>query len=101
MQQSILQGPALDEIIDPGHALVRLAREIDWNFLDRRFGPVCRSGPDQPPLASRLVAGPLILKYMHDLSDEVLCARWIENPYYNTSAARRASSRRCRSSSPL
>jgi IS5 family transposase len=28
------------------------------------------------------VAGLLILKHMHDLSDEVLCARWIENPYY-------------------
>jgi IS5 family transposase len=28
------------------------------------------------------VAGLLILKHMHDLSDEVLCARWVENPYY-------------------
>jgi hypothetical protein len=30
------------------------------------------------------------LKHMHNLSDEVLCARWIENPYYRvprTSAA--------------
>jgi hypothetical protein len=24
----------------------------------------------------------LILKHLHSLSDEVLCARWIENPYY-------------------
>jgi IS5 family transposase len=24
----------------------------------------------------------LILKHMHDLADEVLCARWVENPYY-------------------
>src|SRR2546423_10962543 len=23
-----------------------------------------------------------MLKHMHDLSDEVLCARWLENPYY-------------------
>jgi len=22
------------------------------------------------------------LKHMHNLSDEVLCARWVENPYY-------------------
>jgi hypothetical protein len=28
------------------------------------------------------VAGLFILKHMHDLSDEVLCARWLENPYY-------------------
>ncbi len=74
--------PALDEIINLGHPLVRLAEEIDWDFLDRRFASVCASGPGQPPLPSRLVAGLLILKHMHDLSDEVLCARWIENPYY-------------------
>jgi IS5 family transposase len=29
-----------------------------------------------------LVAGLFILKHMHNLSDEVLCARWLENPYY-------------------
>ena len=74
--------PSLDEIIDLGHPLVRLAREIDWGFLDGRFSSVCRPGPGQPPLATRLVAGLLILKHMHDLSDEVLCARWVENPYY-------------------
>ena len=74
--------PALEEIIDLGHPLVRLAREIDWDFLDGRFSAVCRSGPGQPPLPSRLVAGLLILKHMHDLSDEALCARWLENPYY-------------------
>jgi transposase, IS5 family len=28
------------------------------------------------------MAGLAILKPMHDLSDEVLCERWIENPYY-------------------
>jgi hypothetical protein len=33
-------------------------------------------------LATRLVAGLFILKHMHNLSDEVLCARWLENPYY-------------------
>jgi len=28
------------------------------------------------------MAGLSILKHMHDLSDEDLCARWVENPYY-------------------
>jgi len=74
--------PALEEIIDMGHALVRLAEEIDWNFLDRRFSAVCQAGPGQPPLPTRLVAGLMILKHTHNLSDEVLCARWLENPYY-------------------
>jgi len=81
-RQKDLLRPALEEIIDLDHALVRLAREIDWGFLDRRFASVCAPGPGQPGLPTRLVAGLFILKHMHNLSDEVLCARWLENPYY-------------------
>jgi len=80
-QKDLLQ-PALDRIIDMGHPLVRLAERIDWEFLDGRFGSVCQPGPGQPGLPTRLVAGLFILKHMHNLSDEVLCARWIENPYF-------------------
>ena len=81
-RQKDLLRPALEEIIDLRHPLVRLAREIDWGFLDGRFAGVCAAGAGQPPLPTRLVAGLFILKHMHDLSDEVLCARWLENPYY-------------------
>jgi IS5 family transposase len=28
------------------------------------------------------MAGLAILKHTYDLSDEVLCERWLENPYY-------------------
>ena len=81
-RQKDLYQPALDQIINMGHPLVKLAGEIDWSFLDRRFDAVCRPGRGQPPLPTRLVAGLLILKHMHNLSDEALCARWVENPYY-------------------
>src|SRR5437764_3766005 len=64
----------------PRSSAVRLAREIDWTFLDSRFASVCTPGAGQPGLPTRLVAGLFILKHMHDLSDEVLCARWLENP---------------------
>jgi hypothetical protein len=30
----------------------------------------------------RLVADLFILKHMHSLSDEALCATWVENPLY-------------------
>ena len=80
-QRDLLQ-PALDQIIDMDHPLVRLRREIDWGFLDGRFSAVCQAGPGHPPLPSQLVAGLLILKHMHNLSDEALCARWLENPYF-------------------
>ena len=43
---------------------------------------MCRVGPGQPPLPTRLVAGIFILKHMHNLSDEALCERWVENPYF-------------------
>jgi transposase, IS5 family len=81
-RQKDLLRPALEAIIDLGHPLVRLARAIDWGFLDARFAGVCAAGAGQPGLPTRLVAGLLILKHMHDLSDEALCARWLENPYY-------------------
>src|SRR5262247_4944725 len=81
-RQDDLFQPPLEQFINPRHPLVRLAREIDWDFLGRRFGSVCSVGPGQPPLSTRLVAALFILKHMHNLSDEELCARWVENPYY-------------------
>src|SRR5512140_2354708 len=81
-RQDDLLRPRLDQIIDLKHALVLLAEKIDWQFIDGRFSSVCASGPGQPGLPTRLVAGLFILKHMENLSDEVLCARWVENPYY-------------------
>ena len=64
------------------HRLMLLGDRIDWAFIDSRFRTVCASGLGQPGLPTRLVAGLFILKHMHSLSDEALCARWLENPYY-------------------
>src|SRR5246500_2357713 len=72
----------LDAILDMDHQLVVLARKVDWGFLEKRFGEAYRDGPGQPPLPTRLMAGLTILKYTYNLSDEELCARWVENPYY-------------------
>src|SRR5271167_4630476 len=72
----------LDQIVDLDHALVKLALALDWRFLEDRFGAVYDDDPGRPPLPTRLMAGLAILKHMHDLSDEMLCERWVENPYY-------------------
>ena len=72
----------LDQIIDMGHPLVRLARTIDWGFLEATFGAVYEDGAGRPPLPTRLMAGLAILKHAYDLSDEVVCELWLENPYY-------------------
>ena len=81
-RQDDLFRPSLEKIINPRHALVRMAAEIHWDFLTVRFSSVCCFGPGQPPLPTRLVAGLFILKHMHNLSDEALCNRWVENPYF-------------------
>jgi IS5 family transposase len=72
----------LDQIVDMGHPLARLAGSVDWAFLEARFGAVYSDAAGHPPLPTRLMAGLAILKHMHDLSDEALCERWIENPYF-------------------
>ena len=72
----------LDQIIDTKHALVKLARAIDWRFLEEKFGAVYKDGAGQPPLPTRLMAGLAILKHTYNLSDEAVCELWLENPYY-------------------
>src|SRR3954449_10200402 len=71
----------LDQIVALDHPLVKLARAIDWSFLEERCGAVYTDEPGRPPLPTRLMAGLAILKHMRALSDEVLCERWVENPY--------------------
>jgi IS5 family transposase len=72
----------LDQIIDMKHALVKLARLVDWGFLEERFGAVYTDGPGSPPLPTRLMAGLEILKYTYNLSDERVCEHWTQNPYF-------------------
>jgi len=72
----------LDQIVDLGHPLARLAATVDWRFLEERFGAVYSDRAGQPPLPTRLMAGLSILKHTHNLSDEELCARFLENPYF-------------------
>ena len=72
----------LDQIIDMRHELVRLGGLIDWPLIGRKLGEVYTDAPGQPPLPTRLMAGLAILKHTHNLSDEMLCVWWVENPYY-------------------
>src|SRR6516162_2344900 len=46
----------LDQIIDMKHALVKLARTIDWGFLEQTFGAVYTDKPGQPTFPTRLCA---------------------------------------------
>jgi IS5 family transposase len=46
----------LDQIVALDHPLVKLARAIDWSFLEERFGAVYTDDPGRPPLPTRLMA---------------------------------------------
>ena len=64
----------LDQIVDMGHPLARLAATIDWGFLEARFGVVYSDKPRHPPLPTQLTGGLSILRHTYNLSDEELCA---------------------------
>jgi len=51
-RQDDLFRSSLEQIINLRHPLVRLAAEINWDFLAKRFSSVCRLGPGQPPNAA-------------------------------------------------
>jgi Transposase domain (DUF772) len=72
----------LDQIINMNHELVRLGRQIDWRLIGIKLGEVYTDDPGQPPLPTRLMAGMAILKHIHNLSDEEVLLRWVQNPYF-------------------
>ena len=53
----------LDQIIDMDHPLAKLARTVDWPFLEGRFGEVYTDDPGHPPLPTRLMTGLAILEH--------------------------------------
>lgn len=71
----------LCSIINPRHELVRLAHLIDWRMFETAFGPLYAEF-GRPGLPTRLMVGLHLLKHVFNLSDEAVCARWVENPYY-------------------
>ena len=38
----------LDQVINMDHALAKLARTIDWGFLEEKFGAVYADGSGRP-----------------------------------------------------
>ena len=72
----------LDQILDMNNKWIRLAHAIDWEDVRNRFGLPVSSKGGHPALDARLMIGLLIIKYVDNLSDETLCDRWLENPYY-------------------
>ncbi|MBA3897612.1 MAG: IS5 family transposase [Sphingomonadaceae bacterium] len=71
----------LTNMIDMEHPLVKLAGLIDWARFDEAYGRFYTQ-KGRPALPTRLMAGLHLLKHMEALSDEAVCKRWVENPYF-------------------
>jgi len=71
----------LENIINMRHELVKLAQRIDWSQLDDQLA-VYYSAEGRPGLSIRLMIGLHLLKHTYGLSDEEVCDRWRENPYF-------------------
>jgi len=71
----------LDNMIDMRHELARLAGLIDWRRFDEAFGGLYAE-KGRPGLPTRLMVGLHLLKHARGVSDEQVCAQWIENAYF-------------------
>jgi len=75
----------LENQIDLRHPLVKLAQRKPWAALEDALKdtlPPAPTGGGRPALPIRLMAGLLYLKGAYNLSDEAVCERWLENPYW-------------------
>jgi transposase, IS5 family len=71
----------LYQIINMKHELVRLAGQMDWDFIDREIAPLYRD-KGRPGIETRFAIGLLLLKQIYGLSDEGVCERWVHDPYF-------------------
>src|SRR5215218_5039761 len=71
----------LANLVDPRHPLVRLAGLIDWGRFEAAFGPLYTDAIGRPGLPTRLMVGLHLVNHMDGLSDEAVCARYLDSPY--------------------
>lgn len=88
MQGKIVHNPqsdlfkiALKEIVSEKIELVGLSEKIDWEEVQKFFGPYYSSN-GRPSVPTRTMVGLLLLKSMFDVPDEDLIPSWIQNPYW-------------------
>lgn len=72
----------LSNQLDRKHPLVRLAELIEWQRFEGAFGVLYHETAGRPGKPVRLMVGLTYLKHTYNLSDEQVCERWVENPYW-------------------
>jgi IS5 family transposase len=71
----------LDQIINRRHELVQLSAKLDWSWIDGEIAPLFAE-QGRPAVPTRFMVGLLLLKHIYGLSDEQVCERWVDNPYF-------------------
>ncbi len=71
----------LKEQLNPRHPLYQLTGEIDWKSVEGDFREYYIDF-GRPAKPVRLMVSLMILKQLHNLSDESVVDRWVENPYF-------------------
>ncbi|MBM4258157.1 MAG: IS5 family transposase [Deltaproteobacteria bacterium] len=72
----------LKDFLNASHPLSRLANVVNWGQFERQFGKLYAVEMGRPALPTRLLVGLHYLKYLYNVSDEVVVASWVENPYW-------------------
>ena len=80
LQQNLFK-TRLTDLINMGHPVVKLAKELSWDKMEVEFQKLY-SDQGRPSIPVRKIAGMLMLKQMFRESDESVVERWIENPYW-------------------
>jgi len=70
----------LASFINPQHELCLLAKEIDWDYLEKEFAPLYGE-VGRPSIPIRTIVGLLLLKQIYNLGDETVMERYIDSPY--------------------
>jgi IS5 family transposase len=69
-------------MLNSQHSLYLLAEAINWQVFDEQFGPLYADGIGRPALSTRLMVALHYIKHLYDLSDDLVLAGFLENPYW-------------------
>ena len=72
---------SLEQALDTSHPLCRLSKKINWKKIEKHFSKH-HSKYGRKNKEVRLMVGLYYLKCAFNVSDEVLLATWLENPYW-------------------
>src|ERR1051325_12023915 len=72
----------LRKMLNPQHSLYLLAEAINWQVFDEQFGPLYADGVGRPALSTRLMVALHYIKHLYNLSDDLVLAGFLENPYW-------------------